>query len=570
MAETYAALAGHQRPPAPGVTRVRDVDPEAPVEVTIALKAPELPLPDASPAKPLTLAELRQNYGADPETIRNVESALSAHGLRSEGVGPTGRTLRVSGTAAAIDSAFQAGMGIYHSPMQGEFRGREGSVSVPSEIAGLVDAVIGLDQRQAVKRRIARPLAATQAPALTPAQVEAHYNFPPGDGAGQKIAIAEFGSPWPIGPLLIPPPAYFPDDLAAFCQQQGRPVPVVNTVAVNLAPLTGIQFQTLLPTLAPATKQGLENITTEVMMDVEIIASLCPAATISVFYATFDQKGVIDLVEQVIADQPVTLSISYGQPEAAWGDAARQAIDRALNAAALLGITVCVSSGDDGSGCHQGPPDQQPAPPKDDRTYVEFPASSRFVLAVGGTEFSAGQEVVWNDPPGQRPNGAATGGGVSALSERPPWQTIDIPSLNPDSIKGRIVPDVAGLAGSPGYLLLIYFEMTVAPGGLRVWGPTRGEGTSASTPMWAALLARINAALRGQSIFYPPLLYQNNVATQGFTDIVAGNNASFPNPGKGYAAGRGFDAVTGWGVPNGQELLAQLAKLLLPPPPAST
>jgi hypothetical protein len=56
----------------------------------------------------------------------------------------------------------------------------------------------------------------------------------------------------------------------------------------------------------------------------------------------------------------------------------------------------------------------------------------------------------------------------------------------------------------------------------------------------------------------------------GFTDIVSGNNASFPNPGKGYSAGPGFDAVTGWGIPNGQELLAQVAKLLLPPPPAST
>ena len=196
---------------------------------------------------------------------------------------------------------------------------------------------------------------------------------------------------------------------------------------------------------------------------------------------------------------------------------------------------------------------------------MEFPASSRFVLAVGGTEFSTSQgEVVWNDPPGQRPNGAATGGGVSALFDRPTWQTTDIPSLNPDSINGRIVPDVASLAGSPGYSLLIYFEMTVAPGGLTVWGPTRGEGTSASTPMWASPLARINAALGGQSIFFPPLLYQNNVATQGFTDIVSGNNASFPNPGKGYSAGPGFDAVTGWGIPNGQELLAQVAKLLLP------
>lgn len=562
MAETYAALAGHQRPPAPGVTRVRDVDPEAPVEVTIALKAPELPLPDASPAKPLTLAELRQNYGADPETIRKVESALSAHGLRSEGVGPTGRTLRVSGTAAAIDSAFQAGMGIYHSPMQGEFRGREGSVSVPSEIAGLVDAVIGLDQRQAVKRRIARPLAATQAPALTPAQVEAHYNFPPGDGAGQKIAIAEFGSPWP-GSILFPPPAYFPDDLTAFCQQQGRPVPVVNTVPVNLSPITEAQFAVL-----PLPAQGnVFGPTVEVMMDVEIVATLCPAANISVFYASFDQKGWIDVIEQVIADQPVTLSVSYGGPEdgpdAAWAPAEMLAVNEALAAAALLGITICVSSGDDGSGCHTLPLNEDPAAAKDDRAHVEFPACSPWVLSVGGTMFAGQEEVVWNEPPGWRngePPRGATGGGVSTILPRPPWQTVDIPSLNPGSFKGRIVPDVAALASAdkPGYKILI----TEPPQSGQILDEIRNGGTSASAPVWAALVARINAALPvgRQQRFLPPLLYQNNVGAQGFTDIVSGNNASFPTPGKGYLAGPGFDAVTGWGVPNGQKLLSLLAK----------
>jgi kumamolisin len=64
------------------------------------------------------------------------------------------------------------------------------------------------------------------------------------------------------------------------------------------------------------------------------------------------------------------------------------------------------------------------------------------------------------------------------------------------------------------------------------------------------------------------LLDKNGVAKQGFPDIVSGNNAALSNPGKGYSAGSGFDAVTGLGVPNGQELLAQFAKLPLAPPQA--
>jgi kumamolisin len=73
-------------------------------------------------------------------------------------------------------------------------------------------------------------------------------------------------------------------------------------------------------------------------------------------------------------------------------------------------------------------------------------------------------------------------------------------------------------------------------------------------------LARINGALptAKRQRFIPPSLYQNNVGAQGFTDIVSGNNASHPKPGKGYSAAKGFDAVTGWGVPNGKQLLSLL------------
>ena len=141
MSETHSVLAGTRRPLANGARRVRDIDPNARIEVTINLKAPDLPGADKMPAKALSPEGLARQYGASPENIRKVEDTLRSYGLHIEGVGPTHRSLRVSGSAAAIEGAFKAGVAIYHSAAQGDFRGREGSVSVPAEIASLVDSV---------------------------------------------------------------------------------------------------------------------------------------------------------------------------------------------------------------------------------------------------------------------------------------------------------------------------------------------------------------------------------------------------------------------------------------------
>ncbi len=523
-----------------GARRVRDLDPHTHVEVTLMLKAPPLPSTDKMPDKALRTDELAHRYGAAAHDIRKVEDVLRSFGLRVEGVGTSGRSMRVSGTAHAIDAAFKANLAIYHNADQGEFRGREGAVSVPAEISGLVHSVLGLDQRRMARRGAAQPAAGHTTGPMRPADIEQRYHFPPGYAAEQNIGIAEFGIPQHSGSVIAP--AYFPDDLVAFCTEQGRATPQVTSVSVNLAPLTMTQYHAL---PHAAAKQVLQE-TSEVMMDVEIVAALCPEANISVYYAGWDQKGWVDLLEQVTADRPVVLSISYGLAEDSphWAQAALQAINDALQIAALAGITICACSGDDGSNCAM----------PDSRAHVEFPGSSPFVLAVGGTMLhSNGSEVVWWESPGLRlanGRGGATGGGVSALFDRPHWQTANLASLNRGSMAGRIVPDVAALAGAP------YYELTL------LGKSSPAGGTSAATPLWASLIARIDAALPAakRQRFRAPLLYQNAAAGHPIgvvccTDITSGNNASHPHPGKGYHAAVGYDAVTGWGVPNGKALL---------------
>ena len=547
MADPFLELPGSRRPIPHGSYRVRDLDPHKHMEVTVVLKAPPLPSADQLPDTPMTPEAFAKQYGAAPEDISTVEAVLRSYGLKVDSVGNAGRSLRVSGTAAAMLAAFQASLGIYQSAAQGEFRGREGSVSVPAAVGDRITAVLGLDQRRVAQRSMALRTTArrsrTAAP-LSPAELEQHYNFPVGDCAGQKVGIAEFGSPLGNGQML--PPAYFPDDTAAFCKAQKRPLPRINTVPVGLAPLTHQQYEALSPQL----RGDVLDATGEVMMDVEIVATLCGKADISVYYAGWGQDGWVQLLDQVLKDRPVVLSVSYGLAEDSpeWAASAITAINDALQALAMIGCTVCVSSGDDGSGCDM----------TDMRAHVEFPSCSPFVLSVGGTMFEAvggtDQEVVWHVGTGQRSSGGgATGGGVSTRFARPAWQAVHVATLNPVPFDGRVLPDVSALAGPPYYQLIL--DGKSAPNG----------GTSAAAPVWASLIARINGLLPAakQQRFLTKLLYTagaggKTIGTSGCIDITAGDNASSPQPGKGYPAGPGFDAASGWGVPDGKALEAAL------------
>ena len=369
--------------------------------------------------------------------------------------------------------------------------------------------------------------------ALSPAELASHYNFPAGDGSGQTVAIAEFGG------------GYFASDLQAFCAKHSTPVPRVTTVGVNGAPVYTLAQIQQLP--QQQQQQQMED-SVEVNMDVQIVAGLAPGAAQIVYFSTFDEQGWVELLNQVIAHKPaaaLTLSVSWGlaEDDPDWSPAARTAIDERLQMAAAAGITVCVAAGDDGSA------DQE----SDGRAHVDFPASSPHALAVGGTMLSGETDVVWWQSPGERSGGGgATGGGVSTIFPRPAWQDVQIASLNTGAIDGRVIPDVAALAGPPFYDLI--FNGQDQPNG----------GTSAATPLWAALIARLagSAQRPWNPQFLAPLLYAadaagTTVGAAGCTDVTSGDNTS-STLGRGYSAGPGFDAASGWGVPNGTALLNAL------------
>lgn len=532
---THIPLSDSARPLPTGTERLRDADPDERFDVTITLAGPALPEPRG--AEPLTRDQFEREHGTGAATLATVGAALERFGLTVQESSQLTRSLRVSGTVAQFEQAFKPGLGVYRDPEQGEFRGREGALQIPSELDGLITGVFGFDERRVARRRSVVPqTAAAAAQPLTPAQLASHYRLPPGAGSGQTVAIAEFGG------------GYFADDLQAFCAKQGTPVPKVTPVSVNGAPvLTLAQIQQL---PQQQRQQQLDD-SVEVNMDVQIVAGLAPAAEQIVYFSTFDEQGWIDLINQVVAGTPaaaVALSVSWGlaEDDPNWSQAALTAIDERLQAAAVLGINVCVAAGDDGSA------DQE----SDGRAHVDFPASSPHALAVGGTMLvDPGQtDVVWWQSPGERSGGGgATGGGVSVVFPRPSWQNVQINSINPGSIDGRVIPDIAALAGPPFYDLIFMGQ-----------GQPNG-GTSAATPLWAALIA-LMAGAPGQPWkpqFLAPLLYGpagaagQPLGALGCTDVTSGNNVS-STLGKGYSAAPGFDAVSGWGVPNGSALLQAL------------
>ena len=536
----FFAVPGSERTPAFGATATRAADAEAWVEVTLKL-ARKTPLPavDARPMQALSATELGARYGASDEAVTRVSDTFAALGLTVLASDAATRSVQLGGPVSAMEAAFQVRLMDFDG-VRGPYRGRVGALHVPATLKDDVVGVFGLDNRRVVrrrpdggKRRHVVDHAATSAkkrPWFFPAELAAAYAFPEGDGGGQTIGLLEFGG------------GYFHADLEAFGKAAGlASLPTVVPISVDKMPTN-----------------TNDEATGEVMLDVEVLAGICPKATIPVWFSQFTEKGWVDALDAAMHDakyKPQVLSISWGYAEdvSVWTAAAVKQVDEALQEAALMGITICVAAGDDGSsdGIDDG------------HAHVDFPCASPYVLAVGGTLLrtgAKGSERAWKDGDGLRAdNGGSTGGGVSARLARPAWQAgLDIAPVNPGQTAGRIVPDVAANASAnTGYFV-------VAQGQQEISG-----GTSASAPLWAALVARMNQQLAagGKRVGYlTPLLYgaAAGAATPlgkiGCNDIHAGDNVT-AHVG-GFKSGPGFDAVTGWGSPKGKDLLAALSRLL--------
>lgn len=347
-----------------------------------------------------------------------------------------------------------------------------------------------------------------------PEQTGVLFGLPPGSGYGQTVGIIGWAAQGELGIDL--------EDLKGWFLFNQLPIPSFEVVLVA--------------------GQTNTDPSGELLMDGRIIGTYVPEAKIRYYLTVGSGEGIAEAIRQAIADGCDVLSCSFGASigpwKSDWSDEEVESINAALEEAARAGVTACIASGDSGGG------------------RVAFPAASPWALAVGGVMVpkASGQlQVFWNYPPD--PATAhfpwlASGGGV-VPGPVPWWQAkvrpVSFP-INGKRVTGRGVPDVAAMAmGNNGWM-----------------------GTSACAPFWAALIARINAALGRNVGFINPIIYSIGPGSPAFHDITVGNNIPPEefDPPFGYEAGPGWDACTGWGAPNGIELLNVFRRAFFGPPPS--
>jgi kumamolisin len=472
------------------------------VSVVLKCKA-ALPVKGGVPQERLTRAAYASKYGADPESKKLVKAFAKEFGLKVvSGLPPGPCTLQLTGSVAAMQKAFGVTL-----QQQGDLRLRSGSIYLPAELEGHVNAVLGLDNRPQAKPHF-RPAKAAAGTSYTPVQVAQLYQFPAGASAkGQTIGLIELGG------------GFRAADITAYFKTLGQTAPTVTAVSVDKGKNT------------PGTSSGPDG---EVMLDIEVSAAVAPGAAIAVYFAPNTDQGFIDAISTAVHDttnKPSVISISWGGPESSWTAQSMAALDTACQAAAAVGVTITVASGDDGS--------------TDGVTgtanHVDFPASSPHVLACGGTKLTGSgstiqSEVVWNE---LSANEGATGGGVSTVFALPAWQAnAGVPKAT-TTTGGRGVPDVCGDADpSTGYSVRVDGQTLVI------------GGTSAVAPLWAGLIALANAKNKVAAGFINPAIYAAG-AQMAFRDITSGNNGSF-------TAGPGWDACSGLGSPIGTAVIPLL------------
>ncbi|MFY9773748.1 MAG: S53 family peptidase, partial [Trebonia sp.] len=466
-------LPGSERTQLSGVQSAGQLNESETITVTLVLRRrAQVPAALVIGPETVTHEELDAQYGAETDDIALVTSTMTELGLTVTDTHQGSRRMMVSGTIAALSAAFGTTLTLVTSPQPGgtgeaTHRYRSGSLSVPAQLAGIVTAVLGLDDRPVARPQFRRltaaaasrtvtpetvtpetvtpetvtpetvtpetvtpetvtPEAAPAAPTavpLTAPQVASLYNFPAGtDGTGQTIAIIELGG------------GYTQSDLDMYFSGLGLATPSVTAVGVD----------------GGSNSPGQPS-DGEVELDIQVAGAVAPKAAQLVYFAANTDQGFINAIAQAVhtTPPPIVVSISWGQSEDQWSQQSRNSMDSVFADAAALGVTVTVAAGDNGS---------SDDPNSTSGVHVDFPASSPHVLACGGTQLIGNlstntitSEVVWNELAN---NEGAGGGGVSDVFPLPSWQAnVGVPTIAGGTSTGRGVPDVAGNADPvTGYL----------------------------------------------------------------------------------------------------------------------
>ena len=464
----------------------------------------------------LTPEQFTERYGPTVQDYQKVVRFAQAHGLTVSGTHPNRLVLDVRGPVAKIEEAFQVKMRVYRDPKSSRrFYAPDAEPSVDADVP--VQAISGLDNSV-----LPHPMNLVRAPLAPsanggPPEVQAYAtgSGPGGDfmgndfraayvpgvtntGVGQSIALFEFG-PFSAHSIYV-------------YQTNAH---LSTNIVVTTLPVNG--FNT--------TWSGQDD--GEECLDIEMVMSIAPGATILVY----EGNNGTDIFNRIATDNRAKqISCSFG-----WSpmDASLEGTFKQL---AAQGQSCYIASGDSGAEVVSGFP----------------PADDPYLTIVGGTSLTtSGAGGRWQSESAW----VGSSGGVSTRYPIPSWQEGINMQANQGSTTMRNLPDVAMLADT--VLFFVFKDGTTGTVG----------GTSAAAPLWAGFTALVNqqAAARSKppAGFINPAVYALGKGTYAtyatcFHDITTGNNFNSSSPGK-FNATLGYDLCTGWGSPNGINLINYLA-----------
>jgi pseudomonalisin len=482
----------------------------------------------------LTPAQFAATYAPSSAQIKAVESYLTQMGLTNIAAPSNGLYVTASGTAAAVETAFNTTLWQYQvagpngEPARTVYANTQ-PAQVPTALSGIVLSVVGLQTIDTMHTFIGSWPAAAPAPAVTPPATPANpVTFTPQDfwkvydvgaiATASNTTIAIFAEGNLAGILPNPANPSAASDLRQFESENKLPQVPVKIVQVGLGSTDtsgAIEFDmdTQESTGMAGAVKELIVYDADSMNDVDLIPGFNAFVTEDLAQAGSASFGGCDTLEYISGAMPL--------------------YDQIFRQAAVQGQTVFASTGDSGSACGLVG-DTNGVPLSGVPAMVEFPASDTYVMGAGGTtilvdsSFDVIKTTAWD----------AGGGGFSPWEYSGSWQTPFVPVDAGSAVAGvgKGLPDVAMDA-----------DFLLSPAGfVSGGGDTSNGGTSLASPLSLGSWARIQGAHKNALGFAGPALYA--LATPGapfssitgMTDITLGTNGI-------YAATPGWDFTTGLG-----------------------